>query len=66
MQEIIEAFRSSGGEGKKLYLQAQVSYAETYDEALAGAHDQWRMSVLSSDVMNELARPKRLTRRPRT
>ena len=60
MQQIIDAFRSNGGEGKKLFLQAQVSYADSYDEALAGAHDQWRMSVLSSDVMNELKTPEEI------
>ncbi len=63
MRDVIEAFRSNGGVGKKLFLQAQVSYASTDDEALRGAHDQWRMSVLSSDVMNELKTPEEIDAR---
>ncbi len=63
MREIVRAFRSNGGRVKKLYLQAQVSYAPSYEEALAGAHDQWRMSVLTSDVMNELKTPEEIDAR---
>jgi probable non-F420 flavinoid oxidoreductase len=57
LRDVVAAFRANGGAGKPLYLQAQVSYAGTYEKALIGAHDQWRMSVLPSDVMNELATP---------
>ncbi|MGE0059953.1 MAG: LLM class flavin-dependent oxidoreductase, partial [Dehalococcoidia bacterium] len=63
MREIVSAFRSNGGRHKKLYLQAQVSYAPSYEEALKGAHDQWRMSVLTSDVMNELKTPEEIDAR---
>jgi coenzyme F420-dependent glucose-6-phosphate dehydrogenase len=56
-KEFIEAFRRGGGEGKPMFLQAQVSYAPTYADALAGAHDQWRNAALESRVLTELRMP---------
>jgi probable non-F420 flavinoid oxidoreductase len=40
-----DAYRSAGGRGP-LVLQVHLSYAETDDEALAIAYDQWRANVL--------------------
>jgi coenzyme F420-dependent glucose-6-phosphate dehydrogenase len=53
----VEAFRSGGGAGKPMFLQAQTSYAPTQAEALQGAHDQWRNNVLESPVLTELRLP---------
>ncbi|HLM65936.1 MAG TPA: TIGR03885 family FMN-dependent LLM class oxidoreductase [Longimicrobium sp.] len=57
MQEMIDAFRRGGGEGKPIYLQAQLSFAKTYDEALQGAYDQWRTVKLPPPVLAELRTP---------
>ncbi len=47
LEAMLDAFRSNGGEGKPVYLQAHVSWAPTDDEALAIAHDQWRSNVFA-------------------
>jgi len=47
LEAMLDAFRSHGGEGKPVYLQAHVSWAPTDDEALAIAHDQWRSNVFA-------------------
>jgi alkanesulfonate monooxygenase SsuD/methylene tetrahydromethanopterin reductase-like flavin-dependent oxidoreductase (luciferase family) len=51
---MIDAFRSNGGQGKPLYLQVHVSWAETDDEALAIAHDQWRTNVFGPPLCWDL------------
>lgn len=56
-REFIEAFWRGGGEGKPMFLQAQTSYALSDEEALAGAHDQWRTNILPSRVLTELRMP---------
>jgi probable non-F420 flavinoid oxidoreductase len=56
-QRFIEAFRRGGGEHKPMFLQAQVSYADDPQTALAGAHDQWRTNVLKSHLSTELPMP---------
>jgi probable non-F420 flavinoid oxidoreductase len=57
MQAIIEAFQRGGGEGKPLYLQAQLSFAKTDDEALHAAWEQWRTATFPSAVLAELRTP---------
>lgn len=57
LRELVDAFREAGGEGKPMYLQIKVSYAESDDEAKAGAHAQWRTAIFGSEVMAELATP---------
>src|SRR5215207_779586 len=56
-REFIDAFKDGGGEGKPMYLQAQISYADTDEAALQGAFDQWRNNVLESRVLSELRMP---------
>ncbi len=56
-REFIDAFRSGGGKGKPMFLQAQTSYAATAKKARDGAHDQWRNNVLESRVLSELRMP---------
>jgi probable non-F420 flavinoid oxidoreductase len=58
LASVLAAFRESGGEGKPAYLQVHVSYAETEDEALAIAHDQWRTNVFPSDLAWNLELPE--------
>jgi G6PDH family F420-dependent oxidoreductase len=57
MQKIIDAFRRGGGEGKPLYLQAQLSFARTDDAALEAAWRQWRAAMHPSPVLAQLKLP---------
>ena len=57
MRRIVDAFREGGGEGKPIFLQAQLSFADTKEEAAEAAWDQWRFSVLSSPVLALLRTP---------
>ena len=45
LEEMIDAFRSNGGEGKRLVLQVHLSWAASEEEALGVAHQQWRTNV---------------------
>lgn len=58
MKSFIEAFREGGGEGKKLFLQMQLSYASTDQEALQNAHHQWRTNIFESPVLTDLPSPE--------
>lgn len=54
LKKIIEAFRSGGGEGKRLILKADLSYDKNFEEALRGAYEQWRYTLLSNTKTEEL------------
>jgi probable non-F420 flavinoid oxidoreductase len=56
LRALIDAFRANGGEGKPVLVQAKVAWAETDDEAVAGAFDQWRTNVFDSALMADLER----------
>jgi probable non-F420 flavinoid oxidoreductase len=58
LRRLLAAFRDGGGGGKPAYLQAHVSWAETDDEALAIAHDQWRTNVFQPPVCWDLELPE--------
>jgi len=58
IQPIIDAFRSGGGEGKPIYVQHTLSWARTDEEALRGAHEQWRFSALGNAVLPMLRTPQ--------
>ena len=47
LRAMLDAFRSSGGEGKPVALQVHLSWAPDEDEALRIAHDQWRTNVFA-------------------
>ncbi|MER5644278.1 TIGR03885 family FMN-dependent LLM class oxidoreductase [Streptosporangium sp. NPDC002524] len=53
LREVIGAYRDAGGKGK-VALQVHLSWAETDDEAMAIAHDQWRSNVFSPPVSWDL------------
>ncbi|WP_043345750.1 TIGR03885 family FMN-dependent LLM class oxidoreductase [Belnapia moabensis] len=57
-RKVIQAFRRGGGEGKRLVVQVGLNWAPTEEEALAGAHEQWRTNVLGGDVNWELRLPE--------
>jgi coenzyme F420-dependent glucose-6-phosphate dehydrogenase len=54
LRRLIGAFREGGGEAKPVYVQVKVAWAPTEDEALAGAHDQWRTNVFPSVLMADI------------
>ena len=57
MQETIDAFRRGGGEGKPIYLQAQLSFARSDEEAVLEAHAQWKFLQFPSSVLAQLRLP---------
>lgn len=58
MQEIVDAFRRGGGEGKPMFLQAVLSYAEDDETALDAAHEQWRALVVDPESLATLPSPR--------
>lgn len=58
LEEMIDAFRSNGGEGKRLVLQVHLSWAPSEDEALRIAHDQWRTNVFPPPACWDLELPE--------
>ena len=45
LERVLAAFREGGGEGKPVFLQVHLSWAEREQEALDIAYDQWRTNV---------------------
>lgn len=58
LQEMIDRFRQGGGGGKPIFLQAKHAYAPQEEAALQGAYDQWRSSILASNVATQLKTPE--------
>lgn len=56
--QIIDAFHSGGGEGKPVYLQIHLSYAENDETALGIAFEQWRSNVFSPPLCWDLELPE--------
>ncbi|TDH23523.1 TIGR03885 family FMN-dependent LLM class oxidoreductase [Segetibacter sp. 3557_3] len=54
LKEVVNAFKNNGGEGKPILLKVQVSYDQTFDQAVAGAMDQWRTNVFNSTVLGDM------------
>jgi alkanesulfonate monooxygenase SsuD/methylene tetrahydromethanopterin reductase-like flavin-dependent oxidoreductase (luciferase family) len=57
MRRVIDAFREGGGEGKPLFLQAQLSYAPSREEALQAARREWGTNIFESRVLSDLRMP---------
>lgn len=49
LERVLAAFREGGG-SKPAYLQVHLSWAESEDEALALAHEQWSTNVFGSSL----------------
>jgi probable non-F420 flavinoid oxidoreductase len=54
LERVIGAFRDGGGEGKPIYLQVHLSWADDEEEALRIAHDQWRTNVFGPPLSWDL------------
>ena len=57
MRRVIDAFREGGGEGKPLFLQAQLSYAASREDALQAARREWGTNIFESRVLSDLRMP---------
>ncbi len=57
LERVLDAFRESGAD-KPAYLQIHLSWAETEEEALAIAHEQWRTNVFGSEIAWNLETPE--------
>lgn len=58
LQKIVDAWKSNGGENKPMKLKVQLSYDQTEEKALKGAHEQWRTNIFSSRVNSQLRTPQ--------
>jgi probable non-F420 flavinoid oxidoreductase len=54
LERVIAAFRDGGGDAKPVHLQVHLSWAESEDEALGIAHDQWRTNVFGPPLAWDL------------
>lgn len=61
LRRVVDAFREGGGDDKPVFLQVQLSYGPTYDEALRAAHEQWRTNIFDSGVLADLRIPADFT-----
>lgn len=55
--ELMEAFRRGGGAGHPVLIQLTVSYANSEEQAIAAAHDQWRQLNLEPPELGNLPSP---------
>jgi probable non-F420 flavinoid oxidoreductase len=58
LAKVVEAFRSGGGAGKPIILQAAVSWAPTEEEAESEALHQWASNAAGGEVNWDLRRPQ--------
>ena len=57
LRRVVTAFREGGGDAKPALLQVHLSWADSEDEALAIAHEQWRSNVFTSELNWNLELP---------
>lgn len=55
--DTISAFRDAGGDGKPVFIQSHVAWADDEDAAVDVAFDQWRNGLVPSDQAWDLAMP---------
>jgi len=58
LRQLVANFRNSGGQGKPLAIQLQISWGKTTEEARMSAWDQWRCAVVPADQLANLRRPQ--------
>jgi coenzyme F420-dependent glucose-6-phosphate dehydrogenase len=58
LQEVVDAFRRGGGEGKPMLLKVQLSYDRDTASAQQKAHQQWRNNIFKNILMTELRTPQ--------
>jgi coenzyme F420-dependent glucose-6-phosphate dehydrogenase len=57
LRAVVDAFRDGGGADKPMYLQVQLSFATTWDEALQAAHEEWGTNIFGSPLLTDLRMP---------
>jgi alkanesulfonate monooxygenase SsuD/methylene tetrahydromethanopterin reductase-like flavin-dependent oxidoreductase (luciferase family) len=55
LERMLAAFREHGGEGKPAAVQVHLSWAESEEEALRIAHEQWRTNIFPPPIPWDLA-----------
>lgn len=58
LQEVIDAWKSNGGQNKPMILKVQLSYNESMETATQGAYEQWKSNVFGSAMLADLRVPK--------
>ncbi len=64
LERMLAAFREHGGEGKPVAVQVHLSWADTDEEALRIAHEQWRTNIFPPRCPGT-SRPSRPSTSPR-
>ena len=57
LRRVIDGFYEGGGDGKPVYVQVHLSWAEDDETALAIAHEQWRTNTFDSTLAWNLELP---------
>lgn len=57
LRVIVDAFRDRAGETRPMFLQVQLAFAPTDDEALRSAHEEWGPTILDSRLLTDLRTP---------
>jgi coenzyme F420-dependent glucose-6-phosphate dehydrogenase len=57
MRAVIDAFREGGGADKPMFLQVQLSFARTREEALRAAYEEWGTNIFDSPLLTDLRMP---------
>lgn len=57
-KEKIDVFKRVAGADKPVFIQFSFSYDTSKEEAIKGAHDQWRANLISPDKLANLHKPE--------
>jgi probable non-F420 flavinoid oxidoreductase len=57
LQQVVDAFRRGGGNGKPMALQSAISFADTESQALEAARRNWSCALLDLTQNQDLASP---------
>lgn len=63
MREIMDAFRSHGGQGKPMFLQSMIGYDPDEEKAWSDACSRWPIAALEQDDLQNIATPEEFARR---
>ncbi len=58
VRKVVEAFHRGGGEGKPLLMQVGLNWGRSEQQAVEGAHQQWKYNVFGGEVNWELRSPR--------
>lgn len=58
VRQVVDGFRSGGGEGKPVFLQHVLSWSAREEDALRQAHQQWRFATLGREQLSDLRTPE--------